>query len=294
MTTKHKGMALAASGAAFWGCSGVAAQFVLQSRDFTPEWLTSVRMLLAGLLLLAFCRFRGESLTAVWHDSLDKKEIIIFSLFGMLLTQYSYYACIHVSNAPTATTLGYLMPVFMVVYVGLRDWQLPATRELFCVFLAVVGSAVLVTRGDFGTLAITPLALGFGLTTGAAQAVYTLQPRRLLTLYSPEMVVGWGVLLGGLFFTPIAKPWHFSGIMDTAAALSFAYIVVGGTVFAFVLYMASLRLVGPSDAAMTSCLEPAASVVISGLVLDVTFGPAELLGMVMILTAIYILARRKD
>ena len=45
---------------------------------------------------------------------------------------------------------------------------------------------------------------------------------------------------------------------------------------------------------MTSCLEPAASVIISGLVLDVTFGPAELLGMVMILTAIYILARRKD
>ena len=294
MTTKHKGMALAAAGAAFWGCAGVAAQFVLQNRGFSPEWLTTVRMLLAGLLLLIFCRLRGENITAIWQDSLDKREIIIFALFGMLMTQYTYYACIHVSNAPTATTLGYLMPVFIVVYVALRDWQLPTKREMFCVFLAVVGSAVLVTRGDFGTLAITPMALCLGLTTGASQAVYTLQPRRLLTIYSPELVVGWGVLLGGIFFTPIAQPWHFGGIMDMAAALSFAYIVVGGTVFAFVLYMASLRLVGPSDAAMTSCIEPAASVVVSGLVLDVTFGPAETLGMVMILTAIYILARKNS
>lgn len=285
-------MTLAAAGAAFWGCAGVAAQFVLQSRGFTPEWLTTVRMLLAGVLLLSFCRFRGENITAVWRDTLDKREIIIFSIFGMLLTQYSYYACINVSNAPTATTLGYLMPVFIVVYVALRDRKLPTGRETFCVFLAVVGSAVLVTRGDFGTLAITPTALAFGLATGAAQAIYTLQPRRLLTIYTPELVVGWGVLLGGIFFTPFSRPWHFDGIMDMTAALSFAYIVVGGTVFAFVLYMASLRLIGPSDAAMTSCLEPAASVAMSGILLGVTFGSAELLGMTMILAAIYILARR--
>lgn len=293
MTTKHKGMALAAAGAAFWGCAGVAAQFLLQARSFSPEWLTTVRMLLAGCLLLIYCRLRGENIFALWRNAIDQREIIIFSVFGMLLTQYTYYACIKVSNAPTATTLGYLMPVFIVVYVALRDLQLPTGRELFCVFLAVAGSAVLVTKGDMGALAITPLALCLGLATGAAQAVYTLQPRRLLTVYSPELVVGWGVLVGGLLFTPFARPWNFGGIMDMAAALAFFYIVVGGTVFAFVLYMASLRLVGPSDAAMTSCLEPAASVILSGVLLGVTFGRAELLGMIMILTAICILAKGK-
>lgn len=291
MTTKHKGMALAAAGAAFWGGAGVAAQFLLQSRNFSPEWLTVVRMLLAGCLLLIYCKLRGENIFTLWKNALDKREIIIFSIFGMLFTQYTYYACIKVSNAPTATTLGYLMPVFIVVYVALRDWQPPTGRELFCVFLAVVGSAVLVTKGDLGTLAITPLALSLGLATGASQAVYTLQPRRLLTIYSPEQVVGWGVLVGGLLFTPFSTPWNFGGVMDMTAALAFFYIVVGGTVFAFVLYMASLRLVGPSDAAMTSCLEPAASVALSGVLLGVSFGGAELLGMVMILAAICILAR---
>lgn len=293
MTTKHKGMALAAAGAACWGCAGVAAQFLLQARSFSPEWLTTVRMLLAGGLLLSYCRLRRENIFALWRNAPDRREIIIFSIFGMLLTQYTYYACINVSNAPTATTLGYLMPVVIVVYVALRDLQLPTGRELFCVFLAVAGSAVLVTKGDLGTLAITPPALCLGLATAVAQAVYTLQPRRLLAIYSPELVVGWGVLTGGLLFTPFARPWNFGGIMDLSAALAFSYIVVGGTVFAFVLYMASLRLVGPSDAAMTSCLEPAASVLLSGILLGVTFGRAELLGMVMILTAICILAKRK-
>lgn len=184
-------MALAAAGAAFWGCAGVAAQFLLQARSFSPEWLTAVRMLLAGCLLLIFCRLRGENIFALWRNALDRREIIVFSIFGMLLTQYTYYACIKVSNAPTATTLGYLMPVFIVVYVALRDWQLPAGRELFCVFLAVAGSAVLVTKGDMDALAITPWP--------SAWAWPPAPPRRY-THYSP----------GGCSpFTP--RSWWWAG-----------------------------------------------------------------------------------
>ena len=52
MTRRTKGMLLVVFGALLWGGSGVAAQFVLQNKGFSAEWLVIVRMLLAGIILL--------------------------------------------------------------------------------------------------------------------------------------------------------------------------------------------------------------------------------------------------
>ena len=52
MNPSKKGVALVALGALLWGGSGVAAQFLLQQKGFSTEWLVMMRMTLAGILLL--------------------------------------------------------------------------------------------------------------------------------------------------------------------------------------------------------------------------------------------------
>lgn len=54
MSDRIKGIAMAATGAIFWGSSGIAGQYLLNVIGFSPEWLSSFRMLTAGILLLIF------------------------------------------------------------------------------------------------------------------------------------------------------------------------------------------------------------------------------------------------
>jgi EamA-like transporter family len=50
------GLCLAAAAAILWGLGGVAAQELFDHHDIDPRWLVSVRMIGAGLLLLAVLR----------------------------------------------------------------------------------------------------------------------------------------------------------------------------------------------------------------------------------------------
>jgi drug/metabolite transporter (DMT)-like permease len=48
--SRNKGIALVLTGAALWGVSGTAAQYLFQQQGFSPEWLTVVRLLLSGII----------------------------------------------------------------------------------------------------------------------------------------------------------------------------------------------------------------------------------------------------
>ena len=41
-------------GASLWGASGVAVQYLFEVQHLDPTWLASVRMLIAGIIMLLF------------------------------------------------------------------------------------------------------------------------------------------------------------------------------------------------------------------------------------------------
>ena len=58
----------------------------------------------------------------------------------MLGVQYTYFGTIIHSNAATATILQYLMPIVIVFYLLFTTHRLPSFKELFSIFLAMVGT----------------------------------------------------------------------------------------------------------------------------------------------------------
>ena len=52
-----KGILLAITGALCWGIQGPISQFLFQDAHFSPSWLMSVKMPLAGILILLFTKF---------------------------------------------------------------------------------------------------------------------------------------------------------------------------------------------------------------------------------------------
>ena len=152
MKAHGKGAALAAAGSVLWGASGIAGQVLLQDKGVTPEWLSAARMIGAGVLLLALTAQRGERLFPIWREK--ALSLLLFGVLGMIGVQYTYFAAIALSNAATATILQYTMPILVILWTALTERRMPGARVLAALVLAVGGVALLVTRGEWGTLAI--------------------------------------------------------------------------------------------------------------------------------------------
>ena len=141
MNPSKKGVALVALGALLWGGSGFAAQFLLQQKGFSTEWLVMMRMTLAGILLLLLDAAKNrESIFSVWRNRTAAKRLLFFSLFGMLGVQYTYFSSIEHGNAAAASVLQYLMPIIVVLWLALKSRSRPSLRESGCVLLAFVGT----------------------------------------------------------------------------------------------------------------------------------------------------------
>ena len=292
MTRRTKGMLLVVFGALLWGGSGVAAQFVLQNKGFSAEWLVIVRMLLSGIILLSLDGMTHfGDIFSIWKSRYDSMQLIAFALIGMLGVQYTYFAAIKAGNAATATILQYLMPIVIVLWTVLRYRRRPQLRELFCTALAILGTLLLVTHGSLSSLAISPSALFWGILSAFAAAFYTVQPKYLLSHWRSPLVIGWGMLLGGLAFLPVCPPWNFTGIWDKDACIVFLYIIIFGTIIAFWAYLESIKYIQPTETSTLASIEPLSAIILSALLLNVPFGPVEILGAVCFMSTVFILAR---
>ena len=293
MSPRVKGMLLVSCGAILWGGSGVAAQFVLQNKEFSAEWLVIVRMLLSGIILLALDGLTHfGDIFSIWKNRHDALQLIAFALIGMLGVQYTFFAAIKAGNAATATILQYLMPIVIVGWTALHTRRLPSLRELLCVLFAMLGTALLVTHGNLSSLAIAPMALFWGILSAFAAAFYTMQPKYLLSHWRSPLVIGWGMLLGGLAFLPVCPPWKFTGIWDREACIVFLYIILFGTIIAFWAYLESIKYIKPSETGTLASLEPLSAILLSTVLLAVPFGRIECLGTLLIMSTVLILAKK--
>ena len=295
LSNRLKGILLAVGGSIFWGGSGVAAQFLLQECGMTADYLTAIRTITAGLILLLIDRFMyGNNIINIWLDNNSRNRLLLFGICGMMAVQYTYFAAIAYSNAPTGTIIQYLMPVVILIWVALRERKLPRLSQVTCALLAILGTALLVTHGSLTTLSISEKALFWGILSAFAAAFYTVSPRWLLTRWPSAQVVGWAMLIGGIAISLIYPPLYFPSNLDTEAMLSLAYICVLGTAVAFWAYVTSTKYILPQEASILNAVEPLASIIFSVLLLDVLFQLPEIAGTILIILPILYITTRKN
>lgn len=290
---RTKGIILVLTAAFFWGISGTVSQYLFQALHISAEWLTTVRLLSAGLLLtLIAYKQEGTRIFDVWSHKADILGIIIFGIIGMIGVQYTYLAAIKHGNAATATILQYLGPAIVTSYFILKAKRLPTAKEIIAVFLALFGTFLLVTHGNFQTLSISKLGFFWGILAAFGLAFYTIQPIELLKRWGSTIVVGWGMIIGGVVFSFVAPPWQFEGEWTFGANFAFLFVVVCGTVLAFYSYLESLKYLSASETSLLACAEPLSAALTSVLFLGVAFGWMDWLGSGFILLTIVVLSKK--
>ncbi len=292
MSTRVKGFLLIIIGASLWGAMGVSIQYLLDYRSFDPAWIASTRLDIAGAIILLFDKIYNKAdIFAIWNKR-DIKDLLIFSTIGVIGTQYCYILTISYSNAPTATILQYLMPIFILFYVLVKEQRGPRFKEVLCISLAIIGTFILITKGSFDSLKIAPQALFWGLISAVSEAVYTVQPKRMLKEYSTSYVIGWGMIIGGICMAFIRSPFYFTGTVDTEAVLAMLFTIFFGTIGAYWCYIESTKYLASTEVATMASIEPLSSVVLSIFLMHISFGPIEMFGSFLIVCTILILARK--
>lgn len=116
-----------------WGLSGVFGQYLFQQRELSAEWLTTVRLLISGsLMLIISFTWSKEKTLAIFQNRRDTMRLFIFAVFGLMAVQLTYFVSIAKSNAPTATILQYLFPVLIVLFTSVVRPQAAAEKRSGC------------------------------------------------------------------------------------------------------------------------------------------------------------------
>ena len=290
---KRRGVFLTLAGGMCWGVSGCFAQFLFQEKGATANWLVSIRLLTAGILLLIIGYIReGKKLNEVFHKGADAKRLLAFSVFGMLFCQYTYFVTVQYSNAGTATVLQALAPTVILAFVCIRRLKMPRGFELISVISAILGVFLLSTHGNIHNMMLTKQALFFGLASAVAAAAYNLLAANLLRDYGVYVVVGFGMFFGGLILCAIVRPWNHMIPLDMEAIGAIFGVIVIGTAIAFSLYLKGVSIVGAFMGSLLGTVEPVTAIVVSFLFLGSKFQRIDLLGFAMILGTVLLLSLR--
>lgn len=288
---KKTGYFLTVFGAVCWAFSGACGQYLFQHRGLDADWLVSVRLTMAGLLLVLYSLARWRSgAVRMFHSRRSIGGVLVFAVFGMAMCQYSYFRSIELSNAATATTLQYTGPALVLLWLAFREKRMPTPKELIAVVCAMGGAFLLATHGDPSQLALSPKALLWCILAAISIAVYSVQPRGLIAEYGTIPVTGFGMLIGGLGLCAVFRPWHIVGQWDAVTVIGMVYIIIFGTICAFCCYLEGVRRIGAAKGSILAAVEPVASAVLSVCWLGVPLIGMDIGGIALIVAAMVLLA----
>ncbi len=289
-----KGVILTVIGGICWGFSGCFSEYLFNEKGVVSEWLTTVRLILSGIILIVFSaiRYRGKAFAFIKSRS-DTLRILLYGTAGLMFCQFAYLKSIQLTNAATGTVIQYLGPVLVMLYVCLRKLRIPNIIEISTLFLAVFGTFLIATHGNPTTLVLSPIGLFWCILSAISVVFYTLLPEKVVPLYGAPIVNGIGMLAGGILLAFIVNFPSLHQDIDLGVILGVSGIVLIGTVIAFTFYIYGVSTIGPVKASVIASIEPVSSAVISVVWLKHDFKMIDIIGFVMIISTIFILSFNK-
>ena len=277
---------------AIWGGTFVAGKIVVGS--LTPLMGSFARYLVAcvALLVAAFVlegglpRLTGRQWLATF----------VLGLFGVFAYNLFFMGALTRLPASRAALIIALNPAITIAFSAVMLKERLSLRRWAGVMLALLGVAVVVSRGDFGSFASGGVGAGelFMFAAVISWALYTILGRKVLGGLSPLAATNYAALWGTLLLGAVAAP-HFATLhssqFDLRLIVSLLYLGVLGTALAFVWYYMSVKKVGASSASIFNNLVPVFGVAISVVLLGETLLPSMLIGGAIAIAGVMMVSR---
>ena len=254
-----------------------------------PLIFLTVRFLLAGILILGVSAFRSESWDLGWRD------VAVFAILGV--ANNALYLGLGYTGLQTVSAgLGALVvsanPVFTAVLAAIFLGEALTWRKVSGLLLGVAGVTFIVWhRLSVGTDHAEGIV--FTLASLASIVAGTI----LFKLLAPKgsLWIGNGIqnIAGGLAVLPFAATLSsVSDIVPSARLFgAFAFLVLGGSILAYLLWFHLLKVCGATAASAYHFLMPPLGMLFAFLVLGERVELRDLLGIIPVALGIYLVTR---
>ena len=276
-------------GGSFWGFSGTSASFLFSNYHIDTLWLMSVRQLLAGLLFMIVVLATDRArLVKLWKTRADRRQLLLFTVFGLFFNQFCYLTAVRLTNAGTATVLQCLQLIIILGYTCVVSRRGPRRREVAGIALALGGTFLIATGGDPTSLHMSVAGLVAGLMCAVSAACMAVIPAKILPAYGSPIVTGSAMLTAGIVSCAIVRPWTAMPALDASGIEALAIFVVVGAFLAYMLYMQGVKDIGSVRASLIGTVEPVSATITSAIMLGTVFLPTDIIGFAMIIVMMFL------
>jgi drug/metabolite transporter, DME family len=177
---------------------------------------------------------------------------------------------VETGGAALAAILLYTAPVWVALLSALFLGERMTGRKLLALGLATAGVAGIAASSGGGGIRLTPAALGWGLASGFAYALYYLFGKRYFERYATATLFIYALPVGALAMLPMVEFHH----KTPAAWASLVFLAVVSTYLAYLFYSAGLRRVEATRASTVATVEPVVAAVAALLMWNERLSPA--------------------
>ena len=238
-----------------------------------PGATTMMRLLLAGLILLVFCRPRVRR----WNRAQWKAAL----LFGLAMAGMNgcFYAAIARIPLAIAVTIEFIGPLVLAAVLSRRR------RDLGWVLLAGTAIAVIGLTDAPATGSLDPLGMLFALASAAFWAFYILSGKRVSADVPGHDALAIAMLVGALVLAPFGAG-ALGRLFDSpeTAALMLGVALLS-SVIPYSLEFAALRRLSARSFGVLLCLEPVIAAIAGFALLSQSLTWLQLVAMTAVVTA---------
>lgn len=287
------GLPLAIAAAFAFGMSGAWARGLIDA-GWTPGAAVTVRIWVAALVLLVptVIALRGR-----WM--LLRRNLGMIAAYGLLAvtaTQLFYFQAVAVMDVGLALLIEYTAPIAVVLWLWVRRGEKPTRRSILGALIAFAGLVLMLDVLSGRSVDVGGILWAFGAMIGAA--AYFVLSGRSDTGLPPIALAGSGLLVGAVGLTvagavgilPIA--WNTDDVTYRFGTVPWFVPVLAigiiATALAYVLGIASTRLLGSRLASFIALAEVVAALLFGWLLLDQLPNLLQGLGAVLVLAGVVV------
>ncbi|MBC8744293.1 EamA family transporter [Lactobacillus sp. Marseille-P7033] len=285
---KVLGTAMIITACTFWGISGLFAKALFNvSSSITSMWLTQIRMISAGIILILLSQIRGEHPFRIFKDLHSAWIIFAYGVFGLVPVQYAYFMAVQYGNASIATILQFIGPFFIIAYQAVFRHLPPRRIEIISAIIAFLGVFIIATHGQFNHLAMTLSVLIWGIISAIGVATNTLIPQNMLREGRvPSLIItGWGLLFAGLILLLIHPNQPQVPNIPSVWLYTLGILIIG-TIIPFQLANNSLKYIDATTFSLMDAFEPLSATIGSVLIFHLQMTGADILGSILVIVSV--------
>ena len=274
----------------FWGSTYTAIR--VGSAEMPAFLLAGTRFLIAGAILLAWCRWRGLRLV------FPARTMLLLGLIGLFLLGGGNVGLVYAEKT-IPSGLASLVLAVIPLYVALIEMFLPGGEPLpargwLGMALGFAGLAALLwpsLRTGFSGDASRLIALAALLAGGLSWTIGSLLSRRTRLPVNSLVAAAWQMLAAGIVNTAIGtvlNQWpQFH--LNRAAVGSLAYLITGGSLVGYTAFIYLIQHVPVAKVSSYAYVNPVVAVLLGFFLLHERPVAAEFVGMAGVVVAVFLL-----